>query len=87
MKEISSGTFEKCKSLEEVTIPDKTEDIDMEAFGYCSNLKKVTLPQSIDYLESDVFEKCSDDLVLWGYKDSKAERYAKKHKLKFKEIS
>ena len=89
VKIIRSQTFDNCTGLTSVTIPDSVTSIGDSAFSGCSSLTSVTIPDSVTSLGSfygAVFDGCSDDLVIYGYSGSEAEKYANKNNIAFESI-
>ena len=56
--EIYMGAFEKCSSLESITIPAGVTTIGKTAFSGCSSLQSVTLPEGLQKIEGGAFYKC-----------------------------
>ena len=79
---IGPMAFRGCKSLEEIKLADNTEFIGYWAFEDCTSLKKINIPASVTTIEEDAFRNCPD-LVIYGEKDSVAEKYAHDYKIKF----
>jgi len=60
-----------------VVLPESTINVESRAFANCENLKTVIVPDMNTSFEEDVFD--GDEIVLKGYKGSKAEKYAKEY--------
>lgn len=58
VKEISSGAFKECETIESVVIPDCVETIDVHCFDSCSNLAEVTLPNGLTGIGQYAFRGC-----------------------------
>lgn len=58
-KNIDSGNFQNCTSLEHIEWPMFLEQIGSRCFNNCSSLKEVTFPASFNYLRSDSFRDCA----------------------------
>ena len=56
--EHSSGVFQGCNQLTEVTLPASLESIGYEAFKKCESLKAVTLPDGLQRIGTNAFEHC-----------------------------
>lgn len=56
---IGDNTFEGCKSLTEIVLPNGMRTIAYNAFKNCESLMSVTLPVSITTIEAFVFEGCT----------------------------
>lgn len=68
--------------LTEFSVPDNVKEIDDGAFYNCTDLKKITIPEFVTYIGNDVFKNCRN-LVIYGKRDSVAERYAYINNIKF----
>lgn len=68
--------------LKEFSVPDNVTEIDDCAFYNCTDLKKITIPEFVTYIGNDVFKDCRN-LVIYGKRDSFAERYAYINNIKF----
>jgi len=75
--------FNGCSGLQTVTIEDGTKNIQREAFADCSALSKIVIPESVSYIADEAFSGCSQDLTIYGYKDSAAEKYAQVNSIRF----
>ncbi len=80
---IGDYTFERCYSLTSITIPDSVKSIGNYAFENCSSLTSITIPDSVTNIGEGAFYGHSDDLVIYGYIGSTAEKYAKDNNIKF----
>ena len=56
---IGDNAFEKCKTLQSITIPNSVTSIGEEAFYYCSSLSSVTIPDSVTTIGDWAFRDCS----------------------------
>lgn len=66
IKEIYTGLFEDCWSLEEITVPEGVKSIiGNSAFCGCKSLRSVKLPRSLERLEfyGEVFAGCNLDTI------------------------
>ena len=68
--------------LTEFSVPDNVKEIDDGAFYNCTDLVKISIPESVTYIGNDVFKNCRN-LVIYGKRDSFAERYAYINNIKF----
>ena len=68
--------------LTEFSVPDNVKEIDDGAFYNCTDLKKIKIPEFVTYIGTDVFKNCRN-LVIYGKRDSFAERYAYINNIKF----
>lgn len=71
-------TFEYCTSLKEITIPEGVIFVDEMAFTGCTALEKIYLPVSVDEICDSALPE-NDNLVLYLWKDSYAEDFAKEN--------
>lgn len=78
--------FSSCLALETAVINEGTTFIDDSVFEYCPALKKVVLPRSLNTYGSWIFYRCPEDLVLYVYRNSPSETYAKEKSLKYEYI-
>ena len=90
IKYIDYGAFTACTNLKSVTMNDNYVNIESFAFYECPNLNSVTLPEKVyignwafGYNYYEYSDKKSDDFTIYGYTDSKAEKYADKNEFKF----
>ncbi len=93
MISIPRFSFTGCTALEEIIIPNGVESIGYAAFENCVHLKKIIIPDTVTeisnyafcsgYTETDI---CSPNLVIYGKKNSEAERFAKSFNVTFKPI-
>lgn len=66
-----------------ITLKDGTTEIANNAFEGYTNLVSVTIPDSVTVIGSGAFRHCRDDLTIYGYPDTEAERFAKEEGFKF----
>ncbi len=79
VESIRSDAFRDCDSLETVIINDGVKSIDNYPFADCYNLRTVTIPDSV----TSIALGPTKNLTIHGKKDSYAEKYANKNKIKF----
>ena len=85
---IEKEAFKFCSKLKEIAIPSSVVQIGDGAFEFCDSLRNITLPESVEKIGEDVFSVInSDKIKLYVYKNSAAEEYAIKNKLKYEIIS
>ncbi len=58
LKTVPASAFNKCSSLETVTIGKQVTSIGQSAFSYC-NLQEITLPESLTTIGWDAFSNCA----------------------------
>ena len=91
LKEIEFGAFWDCEKLKKINIPDGVEIIGDHAFAD-TGLKSVSIPRSVKKIGDEAFGySLSNDgydksFTIRGYKGTAAEKYAKKHGLRFEKI-
>lgn len=78
---ICSGVFRCCDSLTEMKLPKKMKIIEEYAFSCCEKLTKIMIPSSVVKIADNTFLD-SPNVVIYTTKESYAEDYAKKNKLK-----
>ncbi|MCH5265304.1 MAG: hypothetical protein J1F02_05345 [Lachnospiraceae bacterium] len=57
---------------------------EMGCFVPCTNLETVVIPETVTWIGKWEFKYCADTVTLYVKKGSYAEKYAKKHKLKYR---
>ena len=82
---VGSRAFGICKSLKTVVIPESVETIEQGAFRECDALKKVVVANPDCAIYEDE-KTVPESAVLYGVKDSTADKYADKYGLDFIEI-
>lgn len=80
---IGTFTFASTK-IENITIPSSVKLIDEYAFDGCKSLKTVTIKGKKTKIGSNAFT--TKKMKIKAPKDSKAQKYAKKHKIKFEKL-
>lgn len=78
LKEIGAGAFSESTNLSKIIIPEGTESIRVNAFSDCENLAYADIPPSVNQIEGWAFS-----CIIWGHRDTEAERYAKENNLMF----
>lgn len=78
LKEIGAGAFKESTNLSKIIIPEGTESIRAYAFDDCENLAYADIPPSVNQIEGWAFS-----CIIWGHRDTEAERYAKENNLMF----
>ena len=58
-------------------------DIIDEGFKDCTELTEITIPASVRFFGENVFANHNDNLTIYGYKNSEAEKYAKDNNIRF----
>lgn len=85
LKSIGTRSFAGCANLKEIILPQNVIFIEKEAFINCKNLQKIVIPRSVKKLAKTAFNN-SPNVIIYGYKNSFAEKYAKENKIKFERI-
>ncbi len=80
---IGKYAFNWCTSLESVTIPDSVTHIGYRAFEYCYKMTSILIPNSVTSIWYNAFDSCST-LVIYGFSDSYAQKYANENNIPFK---
>lgn len=79
---ISEYAFQGCKNITEVVLQKGALNVGISAFYECESLKKVYIPESVSSISSSAFELCGD-VTIYCEKDSYAQRYAQRKKMKY----
>ena len=85
LKKMDASAFSACTSLESVEIPNGIAILNSYTFSGCTNLSNVIIPESVTRIADNAFIDCPN-LTIFGYADSKAERFAKDKNIPFKLI-
>ncbi len=80
--ELGVGCFSDCDNLTSVTFSDGLKTIGSHAFGACDSLKSVVIPKET-VIEEEAFSDYSD-LIMYGYMNSPAHKYAQEMNIAFK---
>lgn len=83
--EIDGCAFQGCSNLKTVTLPQGLKSIGVSAFKGCSSLKSIIIPDSVTQIEYDTFGGLGKSFILYSSKDSYAHKYARKHKIKWRD--
>lgn len=93
---IDKNAFNYCKNLENITIPESVATIMTGAFAGCNNMDSVVIPASVEYIGEKAFgynmvyfsgdTQKNNDFVIYGHKDTAAERYATENGFKFVDL-
>lgn len=82
---IPSQLFYQCTSLKSFDIPESVTEIQNHAFAECPSLERVYIPASVDTIGKYAF-KNTTDVVIYGHKDTLAERFANLNGLEFVDV-
>lgn len=80
--EIGERAFWGCETMVSVTLPDSMTTIGEEAFGYCVSLQSARIPGSVTEIGENAFYACPRALKITVDRNSYAEKYCKRNKLK-----
>ena len=81
---IGKSAFSGMGTLVEVYISSGVKSIGSKAFANCSVLTYVYIPKTVKSIASDAFEG-SDNVIIYGAKDSYAEHFASDNGIEFRE--
>ena len=83
VKTINDWAFWYCCSLTEITIPNTVTEIGKNAFNGCTSLEKIFIPKSVKAIGTNAIPSNVPRLIIGGYKNSAAEKYASRNKISF----
>lgn len=92
VESIEDYAFYDCPNIKEVFLPDGLKKIGKRNFSFFdlernSNLpkqQKIYIPQTVMRIDDAAFNETS---IIYGFKDSQAEKYAKKNNIEFTEVT
>ena len=91
---IRGSAFANCRDLTSIVIPAGVASIEVAAFYYCNNLTSVVIPSEVKSIGDSAFGyyynngvQKVDDLVIYGYINTEAQRYAAENGFEFKNPS
>lgn len=88
LTKLGNSAFMECSKLKSVTIPSGVKSVAESTFFGCASLKKVTIKNKSCKINKYAFDKDSHpNVVIKGYKNSTAQKYAKAQNYKFERIS
>ena len=86
VKIIDDAAFAHCTNLTQLTLPEGVTTIGNSAFAY-SALKEITIPKSVTSIGNDPdYAPFPEGILMYVYKNSYAQQYAKKNGIKYKTI-
>ena len=88
LKTIGWGAFADCFNITEIIIPDGTETIERVAFSFTnktSKNQKIYIPETVKKIGLSAFN--SDNTIIYGFKNSEAEKYASDNNIEFIEVT
>jgi hypothetical protein len=75
-------------SVDNVKLPENVKYIGNVAFGFCRNLKSIYIPAGVEEIDGSAFSGClKDDLTIYGYVGSVAEKYAIENGINFVDVT
>ena len=80
---VEQSAFRGDKALEQVTLPPSIQSLGDQAFYGCPRLKTVYLNEALENIGLNVFDGASEELLLWGSRNSAQEAYAQTSHLRF----
>lgn len=83
LRNYTDGSSTPFEYLRHAEIEEGVEEI-KDAFVKCPNLKTVVLPKSIKKIDKFTFHHCKKTVTVYVKKNSYAEKWAKKHKIRYK---
>ena len=84
LESIEKNAFRGFEKLKSVAFPENLKNIGESAFEDCKNLENVLILKNVTTIGANAFKNCSENLVIYGEKDSYAEKYAKENNITFK---
>lgn len=84
LESIEKNAFRGFENLKSVALPENLKNIGESAFEDCKNLENVLILKNVTTIGENAFKNCSENLVIYGEKDSYAETYAKENNITFK---
>ena len=85
LEKIDARAFANCYSLSSVTLNEGLEKIGANAFDN-SGLTRATVPATVTEIEHFAFSDVNAGFVMYGYKGSEAETYAKNNNITFRSL-
>ncbi len=90
LKTIKEHAVSSCPNIEEIILPDTVTSIGAGAFAYKYYYRDKNLPKQKLYIPESVISidnrAVGDETVIYGFKDSSAEKYAKAYGSEFVEV-
>lgn len=84
---IEGYAFTECTSLEEIIIPEGVNAIKDNTFSGCTQLKNIQISKNLNSIGESAFLNCNNELIINGCMGSYTYVFAKKHNIKFNNIS
>ena len=83
IRTIGTYAFNGAQELENIEIFESTSRIEGYAFSNCPNLVAVTIHRMDIVIDENAFYNCNENLTIYGYMGSSAQRYAKSNNINF----
>lgn len=88
VESIEAFAFNGCRNLKKVVLGPKVKEVQYSAFKDCNKLKSVYIYNEDCELDTSSMDRTfPKGVTIYGKKDSTAEKYARKFRLKFKTIN
>ena len=85
---IGNSAFAHCTNLEKVLLPNRLHTLDFGIFSYSMKLNTLYIPATVTTISGSYSKYTySSELVIYGEQGSKAEEFAKKNNIPFKDKS
>ena len=85
---IGNSAFAHCTNLEKVLLPNRLHTLDFGIFSYSMKLNTLYIPATVTTISGSYSKYTySSELVIYGEQGSKAEEFAKKNDIPFKDKS
>ena len=81
---VTKSTFERCKNLKKVYLPERLSDLPTYVFSECSSLDTLYIPENVKTISENAVKNCDfNKLVIYGEPDSAAQTFANKLGIRF----
>ncbi len=85
LKIINKYAFRNCTSLSSIVIRKKAKEIREGAFEGCINLRSIKIPRNVTLIDDTAFRNCPE-LIIYGLKNSYAQKYAEANGIPFRKL-
>ena len=80
----NTGTFQNCKNLKKVYLPERLKELPIYTFYNCTSLNTLYIPKRVESINKDAVARCDfKKLVIYGEPQSAAETFAKQIGVRF----
>ncbi len=83
---IGRWAFNYSALLTDIQLSEDLQTIDDMAFLGCESLSKITIPAGVSQMGASLFASCSPLLVISGYLNTEASKYAFNHSIRFNQL-